>query len=156
MKRIKIVQKYFTELEARKAAAYQRQHAKKKNVLVSKVEILSAYNLFKANGWFKCNPFKKLGLPAPEQYMVIVHYGVGPATSKQAANLKNRIVHAVRKKEVGKRFFVVKLSKYQLKRVTYISVIEKKPMLSWKYIKSNYSGRCITLNCSLNARFVAA
>lgn len=155
MKRIKIIQKYFTESEARKAATYQRQHAKN-NVLVSKVEILSAYNLFEANGWFKCNPFKTLGLPAPEQYMVIVHYSIELATSKQATNLKNRIVDAVRKNAVGRRFFVVKLSNYQFKRMSHISVIEKKPMLSWEYIRSNCSGRCIILDCSLNARFVAA
>lgn len=156
MKRIKIVQRYFTESEARKAAAYQRQHAKKNNVLVSKVEVMSAYDLFKTNGWFKCNPFKKLGFPGPEQYIIIVHYSAELATCRQAQNLKKRIVMAVRKKEVRKRFFVVKLSRYQLKSVPSIMGIEKKPMVSWKYIQSEYRDKCIMLNCSLNARSVAA
>ncbi len=156
MKRIKIVQRYFTESEARKAAAYQRQHAKKNNVLVSKVEIMSAYDLFKTNGWFKCNPFKKLGLPGSGQYIIIVHYSVELATCRQAQNLKKRIAMAVKKKEVRKRFFVVKLSTYQLKSTLYVNGIEKKPMVSWKYIESECRDKCIRLNGSLNARFVAA
>jgi len=156
MKKIKIVQKYFTEAEAKKAATFQRQNAKKKNVLVSKVEIISAYGLFKQNGWFKQNPFKSIGLPGPEQFMVIVHYSIEQATDKQSINIKKRIIKAVKGNAVRKSFFIVKLDNYQLNCKKLKTDLTKPVILSWKYQKQNAPKDCIVLNCTLNARFVAA
>ncbi|MBN9485541.1 MAG: hypothetical protein BGO70_03725 [Bacteroidetes bacterium 43-93] len=156
MRRIKIVQRYFTEAEAKKAAAFQRQSAKKRNLLVSKVEIIPAYSLFKQNGWFKQNPFKSIGLPGPEQFMVIVHYSIEQASGKQAINIKKRITKAVKENNVRKNFFIVTLNSYQLTCKNSGTGLTKRAILSWKYLKSNSPKGCIVLNCSLNARFVAA
>lgn len=74
MKRVKIVREFFGIAAAKAQATWQRAKAKKDGRQILKIEIVPAYELFKTNGWFKNNPFKKIGIPSPGQFMVIVHF----------------------------------------------------------------------------------
>lgn len=74
MKRVKIVREFFGIAAAKAQATWQRAKAKKEGRQIHKIEIVPAYELFKTNGWFKNNPFKKIGIPTSEQYIVIVHF----------------------------------------------------------------------------------
>lgn len=74
VKSIKIVQRFFSKSESVKAKSFQLAQAKQQNLKVEKVEILNAHDLYRKNGWLKNNPFKSLGLPNPDQFIVIVHY----------------------------------------------------------------------------------
>lgn len=135
MNKIKIIRKFFTNGEAKKEATRQRQLAKEKNILLGKVEVIEAYDLFKANGWFRSNPFKKLGLPAPEQFMVIVHYSANVCAVVKGDRLKKKIVKAVKEKKVKKTFFFVKLSEAQHAARAHLSInyVMNATLPAWKF-----------------------
>lgn len=61
MKKVKIVKEFFGIAAAKDQATWQRAKAKKDGRQIHKIEIVPAYELFKTNGWFKNNPFKRLG-----------------------------------------------------------------------------------------------
>ena len=118
MKSIKIVQKFFSKKEAANAASYQRSKAKSENLVVSKIEIADAYELFKLNGWLKKHPFKSLGFPTPGQFMVIVHYNHNVVAIKKTSSLKKNIVKAAKAKNAGEKFKIVRLNDSQKQQVT--------------------------------------
>lgn len=93
MKRVKIVREFFGIAAAKAQATWQRAKAKKEGRQIHKIEIVSAYELFKTNGWFKNNPFKKIGIPTPEQYMVIVHF----ESEMPAVEVKNEVETIVKR-----------------------------------------------------------
>jgi len=113
MKSIKIVKKFFSKAEAVNAAAYQRSMAKKNNLVISKVEIIDAYELFKLNGWLKKTPFENIGYPAPGQFMVIVRYNYNVVAVKKTSTLNKKIVSAAKNNTAGKKFKVVRLNDAQ-------------------------------------------
>lgn len=94
-KSIKIVQRFFSKSESVKAKSYQLANAKKNGLLIEKVEIINAHDLFRKNGWLKNNPFKSLGLPNPDQFIVIVHYKseieTKPKSIKQPKVTKSKV-----------------------------------------------------------------
>lgn len=108
MKKVKIVQKFYSKFEANCEAAYQRAKAKKDGVIVTKVEIVCAYKLYQVNGWFKNNPFKKLGLPMVDCFMVIVHYSANFCSPVTLTTLKKKIVKAVKTNTTRSSFFIVR------------------------------------------------
>jgi hypothetical protein len=107
MKKVKIVQKFFSKFEANCETAYQRSKAKKDGVMVT-VEIVSAYKLYLVNGWFKNNPFKKLGLPMVDCFMVIVHYSANFCSPVALTTLKKKIVKADKTNTTRSSFFIVR------------------------------------------------
>lgn len=121
MKSIKIVQDFFNKNDAKKAASYQRAKARKLKIKINKVEILNAYEFFKLNGWLKKSPFKTLGTPNPEQFIVIIHYNTNVVPVKENDRLKNKIVKASINKDANKRLFFIRLTKYQKANVQKIS-----------------------------------
>ena len=74
MQTIKLIPRFFTKTKANEMAAYQKKLAKQQGRSILKVEVVNAYHLFKTNGWFKSSLYKQLGLPTPQQCIVIVHY----------------------------------------------------------------------------------
>lgn len=111
---IKIVQKFFTKTQAAKASSYQKAKAKKENMVISKVEIINAHELFKMNGWLKNNPFKRLGFPTPEDFLVIVHYNHN-ITPLKTTSIKRKIQKASKLKNAGEKFHIVRLTGTQKK-----------------------------------------
>ena len=108
MNKVKIIRKFFSISGANREATYQRLLGKKENTLIAKVEIVSAYKLYLVNGWFKNNPFKKLGIPMVDCFMVIVHYSANFCNSVSIADVKKKIVNSVKKGIVRSSFFIVK------------------------------------------------
>lgn len=157
MKKIKIVQAYYTRTAAKEAVTYQKQLARKNNLLISNVEVISAESLFKANGWFKSNPFKKLGLPAPEQFMVIVHYSCNVLVPRKLESVARKIDAAKKKGVVSKAFFVVKLSPHQelslSKFKSIYSVCTSTPVWKYKYTMDSSSSFRKTINIQLPRGF---
>ena len=117
MDRVKIVQRFFSKSKAVDYAAYLRSKAKKENILIPRVEIVNAYALFKTNGWFKKSPYRGVGMPTADTFMVIVHYDANLIKPVPVEQLRNKIVKAVKKNRVRKHFFIVKLSPVQQKQM---------------------------------------
>ena len=114
MKKVKIVQKFLSKYEANCEAIYQRSKAKKAGVLITAVEIVPAYKLYQVNGWFKNNPFKKLGIPMADCFMVILHYSANLSSPVAAKEIRKKIVKAVKANTVGGSFFIVRFVPAQL------------------------------------------
>jgi hypothetical protein len=109
MKKVKIVKEFFGLAAAKAQATWQRAKAKKEGRQIHKIEIVPAYELFKTNGWFKNNPFKKIGIPAPEQYMVIVHYAIESPVTEPVKELGAIIKSAKSSKCISQALFIVRL-----------------------------------------------
>ncbi len=144
MKSGKLVKKFFNESEAKRAASYQRSMAKKQGLVILKVEIVDAYQLFKQNGWLKKNPFEKIGWPVPGQFMVIVHYNYNVQVVKKSSAVKKQIVKAAKLKDASKRFQAVKLNVAQKSQVAglfnYTSNIAV-PVFRFRFFKAATSGK---------------
>ena len=113
----KIVKKFFSKAEAENAATYQRALAKKEGRIILKVRVVNAYELYQANGWFKSSPFKILGTPRMDQYMVVVYYNINVVAVKNTSALKKKIVKASKTKNAGKVFKIVRLNTAQQQQV---------------------------------------
>lgn len=101
MKRVKIVKEFFGIAAAKAQATWQRVKAKKDGRQIHKIEIVPAYELFKTNGWFKNNPFKKIGIPSPEQYMVIVHFEPETPVSAIIKKVETIVTRAKRSPQIS-------------------------------------------------------
>lgn len=119
----KIVKKFFSKAEAVYAATYQRAQAKKEGRIVLKVRVVNAYELYMSNGWFKANPFKMLGTPGMDQYMVVVFYNLNITPVAKTSALKKKIVKAAKTNTASKIFKVVRLNVAQLNKVKAIGFV---------------------------------
>ena len=139
MKTIKIIQRFFNKSEAHSHAAYQRQKAKKDGVQLDEVEVVAAYDLYKSNGWFRKKPFKQLGIPAPEQYMVIIKYAVASVQVEKVHVIKKKINKAKCTNTIIKSFIIVKISSLVAthKKIFWLSyALNMTSTISPKYINS--------------------
>jgi hypothetical protein len=117
MKSGKIVKKLFSKVEAENAATYQCELAKKQGRPVFEVHVVNAYELYQANGWFKSSPFKMLGIPSTDQYMVVLYYNVNVVPVKRTSALKTKLVAVAKTKTASTMFKIVRLNIAQLNNV---------------------------------------
>lgn len=112
MNKVKIIWRFFNKTEAQNAATAERQRAAKEERKIERVEIICACKLFRDNNWYGKRPFG-LSMPEEGQFMIIVHYDVNAVRRVPSAEkkVKKEIKEAVKKKEVAKKFKVVRLSK---------------------------------------------
>jgi hypothetical protein len=110
----KIVKKFFSKADAEKAATYQPAQARKEGRIILKVGVVNAYELYQANGWFKANPFKSLGIPTVDQYMVFVYYNQNVVPVKKKSALKKKIMAAAKSNAAARMFKIIKLTELQL------------------------------------------
>lgn len=113
----KIIQKFYSKSGAQAHAQYLRAKAKKENVLIANIEIVNAYELYKTNGWFKKSPFKNLGMPSVDTYMVIVHRTANVIAPVELKKIQKKIKKAVKNNTVRTSFFIVKLSPPQINEI---------------------------------------
>ena len=144
MKSGKLIKKFFNESEAKNASSFQRSKAKKEGLIILKVEVVDAYQLFKQNGWDKKNPFEKIGWPVPGQFMVIVHYNYNVQAVKATSVVKKQIIKANKLKDATKRFRIVKLNVAQKALINtlfnYTSNITV-PTFRFRYFRTATSGK---------------
>jgi|GEM_PF-5976036 len=145
MKKVKIVQKFLSKYEANCEAVYQRSKAKKMGVLITAVEIVPAYKLYQVNGWFKNNPFKKLGIPMVDCFMVIVHYSANLSSPVAAKEIRKKIVRAVRANTVRGSFYIVRFVPTQLNTVGSIlasnNILSSTIAIQYKHITTCSKGK---------------
>lgn len=134
MQTAKIIQKFFTKSQAQAHAAYLKLKAKKENVLLAGIEIVNAYELYKTNSWFKKSPFKHLGMPTVDSYLVIVHYQANVCEPIRPKVIKKKIKKAVANGTVSRTFFVVKPSQKQTKEINALKLRPLSKTAVVKYI----------------------
>jgi hypothetical protein len=109
MQSIKIVQKFFTESEAKKAKSYQRSMVKKQGKRISKIEVIEAHKLFLRNGWVTNSPFRSLGLPEPHHFMVVVYFDIVVSSPVKVDVIVKKITRAKKVKNIATKLFIVRL-----------------------------------------------
>ena len=113
----KIIQKFYSKSQAQAHAQYLHAKAKKENVLVAKIEIVNAYDLYVTNGWFKKRPFKNMGTPTVDTYMVIVHRTANLITPVEIKKIQKKIKAAVKNNTVRTSFYIVNLTPSQINEI---------------------------------------
>ena len=113
----KIIQKFYSKSQAQAHVQYLRAKAKKENVLVAKIEVVSAYDLYVTNGWFKKCPFKNLGMPTVDTYMVIVHHTANVIAPVEIKKIQKKIKAAIKRNTVRTSFYIVKLTPSQINEI---------------------------------------
>ncbi len=133
MKKIKIIQKFFSATEAASAAKFQRAKAKRDGVLVAKIEVVDAVVLYRKNGWFKVPPFK-MGRPVDGQFLVIIYYMQRDCENVKPNTIKYKIKKAIKENKVKSSFHIVRLRKDQAKSIfmTHFGPIKTK-VPGWKF-----------------------
>ncbi len=117
MQTAKIIQKFYSKSQAQAHAQYLRAKAKKENVLVAKIEVVNAYDLYVTNGWFKKRPFKNLGSPTVDSYLVIVYSTANVIAPVEVKKIQKKIKEALKKNTVRTSFFIVKLTPKQVNEI---------------------------------------
>ena len=130
----KIIQKFYSKTQAQAHVQYLRAKAKKENVLIAKIEIVNAYDLYVTNNWFKKRPFKNLGSPSVDTYMVLVHRTANVIAPVEVKKIQQKIKKAVANNRVRSSFYIVKLAPSQ------INEIEKSKIASSSYSLSKTFG----------------
>jgi len=113
----KIIQKFYSKSQAQAHAQYLRTKAKKENVLLAKIEIVNAYDLYVTNNFFKNPKYKNLGTPSVDTYMVIVHKTSNVIVPVEVKKIQKKIKQAVKKNTVHTSFYIVKLTLSQINEI---------------------------------------
>ncbi len=100
---IKILPKYFTKVEATKAASYHKNLSKLNNQKIT-IEIIEAYKIYSHSNWSQKH---KLGNPKPNQFMVIIKY-IAPTQPIKASKPKTKSVSKPNTKKDSKPFMELK------------------------------------------------
>ncbi len=113
----KIIQKFYSKSQAQAHAQYLRTKAKKENVLVAKIEVVNAYDLYVTNNFFKNPKYKNLGTPSVDTYMVIVHKTSNVIAPVEVKKIQKKIKEAVKNNTVRTSFYIVKLTFSQINEI---------------------------------------
>ena len=149
----KIIQKFYSKSQAQAHAQYLRAKAKKENVLVANIEIVNAYELYKTNGWFKKSPFKNLGMPSVDAYIVIVHRTANVIAPVELQKIQKKIKKAVKSNTIHTSFFIVKLSPSQINEIEMSKLTLTRSLSNTFGFKYKHLTQCATAKNKIRLTF---